>query len=153
MQTVAMEPILETEPSAEDVRFLEDRLYDFNCAATGITDGQWLAFFLRDAGGEIAAGLHGTTWGGCCKVRLVWVREDLRGRGLGSSLLLAAEAEALRRRCTQIVLSTHSFQAPAFYRKLGFEVIGTLDDYPSGYSQVLLRKKLARTADWPSRDG
>jgi GNAT superfamily N-acetyltransferase len=143
METVAMDLVLETEPSAEDVRFLEDRLYDFNCAATGITDGQWLAFFLRDARDEIAAGLCGTTWGGCCKVRLVWVREDWRGRGVGRSLLLAAEAEALRRRCRQIVLSTHSFQAPEFYRKLGFEVIGTLEDYPSGHSQIVLRKKLS----------
>ena len=130
------------DPSASDVRFLEDRLYEFNRARTGISDGCGLGVFLRDAAGEIVAGAAGHTWGETCELRQVWVAEGLRSRGLGRRLLEAAEAEATRRGCRQLVLSTHSFQAPGFYEKLGFHVVARLEDYPRGHVQLLLRKRL-----------
>jgi N-acetylglutamate synthase-like GNAT family acetyltransferase len=88
------------------------------------------------------AGLSGTTWGACCKVRDVWVREDLRGSGWGTRLLDAAEEEARRRGCRQVVLASHSFQAPDFYRKRGFEVFAVVEDDPIGHREVYLRKRL-----------
>jgi ribosomal protein S18 acetylase RimI-like enzyme len=134
---------ISSEPSVEDVHFLDDRIYDFNVEATGIDDGRWLAIFVRDAAGAIVAGLHGHTWGETCEIRTVWVDASLRGRGLGRRLLAAAEAEAVRRACRQIVLATHSFQAPEFYRKLGFEVLAAVDEYPRGHRNLTLRKRLS----------
>lgn len=121
--------------------FLDDRLYEFNVEATGIADGRWLGVLMRDEDGAVIAGLSGTTWGGCLKVRDVWVREDLRGRGIGTRLLDAAEAEARRRGCTLAVLSSHSFQAPDFYRKRGYEVFGVVEDNPVGHSEIHLLKR------------
>ena len=134
--------IVDAEPTPEEIRFLEERLYDFNVSATGIDDGQWLAIFVRDEQRRIVAGIAGNTWGGCCEIRQLWVDESLRGHGLGKRLLLAAETEARRRSCTQIVLSTHSFQAPKFYEKFGFQVVAAVDDYPRGHRQIYLRKRL-----------
>ncbi len=71
------------------------------------------------------------------------MHETQRRRGLGRQLLQAAEEEARKRSCLQIVLNTHSFQAPDFYRKLGYSSIAAFDDYPRGYSQIFLRKRLA----------
>ena len=50
---------VESHPRQEDVQFLEDRLHEYNDAQTGITDGQVLALFIRDAQHTIRAGLTG----------------------------------------------------------------------------------------------
>src|SRR6478736_1655555 len=132
------------DPSSADVEFLEDRLYEFNAGATGIADGRLLGVFLRDESRNIVAGAAGHTWGETCELRQVWVAPAVRGRGLGRRLIEEAEAEAVRRGCRQLVLSTHSFQAPEFYQKLGFEIVLELPDYPRGHSHLVLRKRLAR---------
>jgi GNAT superfamily N-acetyltransferase len=134
--------VFEPHPTPDEVDFLEERLYEFNVAATGISDGLALAIFVRSSEGRLVAGLSGHTWGGCCEIRQVWVHELLRGQGLGRALLEAAEAEARRRRCRQILLSTHSFQAPELYKKLGFVPLAAVDDYPEGHQHILFLKRL-----------
>ena len=134
-------PLIPVDPAPGDVQYLEDRLYEFNASATGITDGEWLAFFVREHD-RIVAGICGNTWGGTCELRQFWVEESKRHLGLGTKLFQAAEREARRRGCTQIVLLTFSFQAPAFYEKHGFEVVATIDNDPRGYQNLLMRKRL-----------
>jgi GNAT superfamily N-acetyltransferase len=131
------------EPTPNDVQYLEDRLYEFNSAVTGIGDGESLAFLVRDESGRIVAGICGNTWGGACEIRQFWVEESQRHHGLGSKLFRAAEQEARRRGCTQIVLMTFSFQAPAFYERNGFEVVATIENHPRGHQNFLMRKRLA----------
>lgn len=150
MKTDNLQLEFEEDPTPDQVRFLEDRLYEFNVDATGIADGRLLAIFVRADDGHILAGLCGHTWGRCCEIRQLWVHESRRGRGIGTTLLAAAEDEARRRGCDQILLTTHSFQAPALYRKLGFEVIGTAEEYPHGHQQLWLRKRLGGAGPLPS---
>jgi ribosomal protein S18 acetylase RimI-like enzyme len=134
---------IEDDPRREDVALLDERLYEFNASASGVDDGRSLAIFVRDGDGTIVAGLHGWTWGGTGFVQAIWVHQTRRGRGLGSRLLSAAEAEARRRGCHQMHLDTHSYQAPRFYEKLGYEVIGTLPGWPGDDVRIFLRKNLA----------
>jgi GNAT superfamily N-acetyltransferase len=132
----------EAAPKPEDVRFLEERLYEFNVAATGIADGDLLGFFLRAEGGAVIGGAFGWTWGGTCYIRYLFVPAPLRKQGHGTRLMAAVEAEARRRGCRQIMLETHSFQAPEFYRRLGFEVTGRVENYPLGHQYLTLVKHL-----------
>lgn len=126
----------------DEVAAIEERLYQFNVAATGIADGRELGIFVHDDAGGLIAALVGTTWGGCCEIRLLWVDEPARGRGHGRRLMETAEHEARARGCEQVVLHTHTFQAPDFYRRLGYEVIGEIPGYPRGHANLALRKAL-----------
>jgi GNAT superfamily N-acetyltransferase len=137
-----LELVITAVPTPGDVQYLEDRIYDFNSAATGITDGEWLAIFVRNDDDRIIAGICGNTWGGCAEIRQFWVDEPRRKQGLGTRLLEAAEKEARRRGCLQMILMTFSFQAPAFYAKHGFEVTAVVNDHPRGHKNMLLRKRL-----------
>jgi GNAT superfamily N-acetyltransferase len=134
---------VEVEPAPKDIRFLEDGLYAYNVEQTGSDDGKGLTIFVRDDAGEIVAGLLGWTWCGACKVERLWVRQDLRRQGYGQRLLAAAEQEARARGCDQLLLDTFSFQAPLFYKKLGYEVIGIVEGFPRRpHSEYHLRKTL-----------
>lgn len=131
-----------SNPTAEEIEYLEDRLYEYNAAVTGITDGQLVSVFVRDDAGTIVAGIAGWTWGRTCEIRQLWVEESRRKQGLGGRLLAAIEAEARRRQCKQIVLTSYTFQAPSFYVKHGFAVLYVIENHPYGHQQVLLRKVL-----------
>ena len=127
----------------KDVQFLDERLYEFNMKASGHRDGREIGIFLRDDGGRIKAGLYGWTWGGTCFIDKLWIDESWRGHGLGTRLMHAAEAEARTRGAAQMVLGTHSFQAPEFYAKLGFERIAVIDEYPKGFQDIFMKKRLS----------
>jgi GNAT superfamily N-acetyltransferase len=122
--------------------FLEERLYEFNSRATGMDDGTLLNASVEDEAGMLVAGLNGHTWGGCCEIRRLWVHESMRGAGVGTALMQAAEQEAIRRGCHQLVLSTHSFQAPRFYEKLGFRRLAAIPNYPQGHESIIYIKDL-----------
>ena len=130
---------------ASDITRLEANIDDFNADVTGIKDARLLSILLKRADGELYAGLHGHTWGGTCQIKLLWVAERERGRGLGAALLERAEDEARRRGCGQIMLATHDFQAPGFYAKHGFEEVARLIDNPIGHADILMVKRLLPT--------
>jgi GNAT superfamily N-acetyltransferase len=121
---------------------LNEEINAFNVAATGLADGALLGIAVREDGGALRAGLFGWTWGGCGYIEVLWVRADQRGCGLGTGLLAAAEREIGRRGCGQVALSTHSFQAPGFYARFGYQECGRTPAYPRGHDQIHLVKRL-----------
>jgi GNAT superfamily N-acetyltransferase len=122
--------------------FLVDRIYEFNSEATGYFDGKLLGARVQNEAGEVIAGLNGHTWGGCCEISNLWVDQRHRGQGLGRTVLRAAEAEARRRGCSRVVLTTHSFQAPQFYERLGYQRIHAIEGRPKGHFNIVFIKSL-----------
>jgi GNAT superfamily N-acetyltransferase len=134
--------VIDNPPASFAVE-LEEQIDAFNVVTTGIDDARLLSIVLRNSEGALEAGLHGQTWGGTCQIKLLWVAAHQRRMGLGTAMMLSAEAEARRRNCHQIMLFTHSFQAREFYAKNGFETAATLPDNPKGHSDIVMIKKLA----------
>ena len=136
-----MELQVEVDPDPQDVEFLETQIRREASAAMGLGDEVELAIFVRDAG-RVVAGISGWTWGDCCELQSLWVEPSLTGQWLGSRLLAAAEAEAAARGCTQTVHFTYDFQATALYERAGYELMGRVDDFPSGTDVLWYRKRL-----------
>lgn len=126
---------------------LDNLIYEYNCLATGITDGELLNATLEDEHGNILAAINGYTWGECCEIVNLFVHENVRHKGMGSALLQAAAKEAVARGCHQIMVSTHSFQTPKFYEKHGFNRIAAISNYPKGYEKIFYVKELKNLSD------
>ena len=63
-----------------------------------------------------------------------------RGKGIGSALLTAAEEIAVQQKLAGVYLDTMSFQAPEFYIKHGYRVVGRIDGIPPGHARIYLSK-------------
>lgn len=124
--------------------FLAERIYEFNSQATGYFDGEEFAATIRNSMGDIVAGVSGHTWGRSCHIANLWVHESVRHQGVGSRLVDAVQTFARAKSCTQIVLSSHTFQAPDFYRKRGFIEQARISGYPRGHADIHFIKRLGR---------
>ena len=122
---------------------LNDELTRFNAFATpGIAPSEELTVKVEHEG-ELIAGVSGWTWGQAAGIGMTWVRDDQRGTGLGSTLMAAFESEAADRGCTHVFVTSFTFQAPEFYRGLGYEEIFRWESVPTpGRDDVHMRKQL-----------
>ena len=134
--------IVTDTPAPADRDAILDGLNDYNRAETGGDDAQPLAVLIQGERGVTTGGLLGRTWLDWLYIELLYVPDGLRGTGVGRDVMLRAEAEARARGCIGIWLNTFSFQARGFYEKLGFTLIGQIDDYPIGHQRFFLQKRL-----------
>ena len=117
-------------------------LTEYNTQQAGDEDAKRLCFVVKGSGGEILAGVIGVVYWDWLSLDLMWVREDLRGQGIGGRLLEQVEAEARQKGAHHVHLDTFSFQAPGFYQKHGYVVFGQLDEFPSGFQRFYMTKDL-----------
>jgi len=102
----------------------------YNRSKREVAESEPLNLYIEDEHGEIMAGLVAETFGNWLEIEYLFVKEDLRGQGIGSQLLQQAESEAKKRNCRFAFVNTYQFQAPAFYQKHGYKEVFTLKDYP-----------------------
>ncbi|MEV5238104.1 GNAT family N-acetyltransferase [Streptomyces cinnamoneus] len=141
--TAVQKPVLAVGDGDADLTArLENELDDFNEAATGHAPHGELSVKVTDEDGELIGGLTAWTWGGLCGIELLWVRGSSRADGWGAKLLRAAEAEAVRRGCDRVMVSSYTFQAPGFYRRHGYAEVGRVPGVPGGHADVYLFKSL-----------
>jgi GNAT superfamily N-acetyltransferase len=135
---------VEDDPDPADIEVLEVEIRREASAAMSLGDERDLAIFVRDAG-TIVAGISGWTWGDCCELQSLWVARSLRGSGLATRLIAAAETEAAARGCTQTVHFTYDFQARTLYEQNGYALVGRVEDFPSGTDVLWFHKRLRPT--------
>lgn len=129
----------------EDIQILDEGITQYTQIKMGDGRNTPLTFFLHDPAGAIVGGVHGNYGNfGWLYISSLWVAESVRGGGYGRQLMLKIEEKAIKNGCHNVYLDTFSFQAPAFYKKLGYVVFGQLEDFPVGNSRIFLRKKLVQ---------
>ena len=141
MTQPAVEFQVEDFPDPRDIELLETRIRREASTEMGLGLEVDLAIFVREEG-EVVAGISGWTWGDCCEMQSLWVQPRLRGRGLASKLIAAAEAEAAARGCVQTVHFTYEFQARTLYERNGYKLVGRVKDFPSGTDALWYHKRL-----------
>ena len=115
---------------------------NYNKQQAGDNKFQRLCFVLHAPDQEIVGGVIGEIYWGWFYLDLLWVKDELRGRGYGHRLLTVAEDEARQRGAKNVYLDTFSFQSPDFYKQHGYQVFGELQNFPPGYQRYFLTKQL-----------
>jgi len=143
----AMEPKL-SYTTHDDIPHEAGRLIDSGLGASNdeaapLHDVERLSCFARLASGEVVAGAVGRTWGECCELQQLWVDRRHRRKGIGTELVRRFEACASERGCSTFYLETFSFQAPALYIGLGYQVALELHGFPQDIAKFVLVKRVA----------
>ena len=133
---------MNSSPTENEIKYIRESLNQFNNEIVGDDGHTPLCIVEYDDNGNIIGGIIGGTYWGWMYVDILWVEENHRNKGIGSRLLREAEKEAAKRGCHHVHLDTMSWQAPNFYKKYGYEVIGVLPDIPRGNQKYLLMKAL-----------
>lgn len=136
---------LESESSQTDIDAVEAGLVASirrDMQGDASYDPEDMNIFIKSDDGTIVGGLLGASWWGWLYISVVWVHDDLQGKGFGTQLMQMAEDEASKRKCHSVVLDTHDFQALPFYQKLGYVIFGELEDFPPGHFRYYLKKRL-----------
>jgi GNAT superfamily N-acetyltransferase len=137
------EIIRETDPQGEDIRTLGPGLAEHAQPLFGETKHTNVAYFLKNENGLIRGGVYGNygdfKW---LYIDTLWVADELRGRGYGTKLMKLIETEATQNGARNSYLDTFSFQAPEFYKKIGYTVFGELKEFPQMHSRIFLTKRL-----------
>ena len=102
----------------------------YNRSKREAAESESLNLYIEDEHGRLLAGLVAETFGNWLEIEYLFVKEKLRGQGIGSKLLQQAETEAKNRNCRFAFVNTYQFQAPDFYKRHGYKEVFTLQDYP-----------------------
>ncbi|UVI32742.1 GNAT family N-acetyltransferase [Paenibacillus spongiae] len=129
----------------EESSYVRNKLIEFN--ARHVPDDlqnnyQEINLVMKNEQDEIVGGLNSVFCWDWIEVDILWVDESYRGRDYGTRLLKEIEEIAKDKKCTFIKLNTFSFQAPDFYKKQGYRIIGLIEDAPRGHTHYYFKKEI-----------
>ena len=124
--------------SATVASAIKEGLRAYNRATRPDPDAAPVILAVTADDGHTIAGLVGHTGWGWLEIEILWVDELLRGQGFGRRLMDDAERIARERGCTGMHLDTPGLQTPGFYKMLGFETFGVLENYPDVFFRKFL---------------
>ncbi|AJH17811.1 GNAT family N-acetyltransferase [Bacillus mycoides] len=129
----------------EDSDYIREKVIEYNqkqLSNEEKTPSEKISFIVKNEKEEIVGGITAITFWHHVYVDFLWVSEEYRHEGYGSNLMNLIEEFAIKKECRLIQLDTFSFQAPNFYKKHGYKVIGVSEDYPKGHNHYYLEKRL-----------
>ncbi len=102
----------------------------------------YTSFEIREDNGDLMGVCTVRLFFGNLHIKTLIIKKKCRGKGLGTKLINHALQYAKEQGCGFAFIESMSFQAPEFYKKLGFEVELKRDGYTGGTSFYYLKKDL-----------
>lgn len=134
-----------SEKNDEDKSFICKNLYEHNVKKTDgfLKDpGIDIDLYIKQDDGNVIGGILCNTFCKCMYIDVLWIDDNYRKKGFEKELVIKAEKIAKENGCVFAHTCTFSYQSPGFYKTLGYEVFGIIDDYPDNIKQYFLKKKL-----------
>lgn len=127
---------------SEKTQELANLIRAYNRAKREPSKSEPLNIYLEDEQGNLMGGMAAETFGNWLEIEYLYVRDDLRGQGLGSKILKMAEKESRERSCKYSFVDTFNFQAPKFYEKHGYKEVFALKKISLYRGAILLYKRV-----------
>jgi GNAT superfamily N-acetyltransferase len=102
---------------------------------------------VTNADGQLIGGLAAHKVQGWLFIKLLGIAEEQRGSGLGRTLLSQAEDFARQEGLVGVYLDTFEFQAPRFYKGLGYTECGRLPASGGSPQRIWFAKTFAEAAE------
>ncbi|MEM7549582.1 MAG: GNAT family N-acetyltransferase [Bacteroidota bacterium] len=129
--------------SIDDRKAVLDGINNYNLSKVSALSDLWtsLDFVARDDRGKVIGGiLAGIGYWNGLEINTLWIKEEFRKKGVGTSLLKHVEKLAAEKGATISILDTFDFQAEKFYLKNGYKPIGEIKDFPKGHRRIYFSK-------------
>jgi len=134
------------ESTREEVGKVDNGIVEYNSSRVPFTQEPHFVSInrvIRGEDDEVLAGINSVLYcWNCLYVDVLWVKEEFRDEGYGSSLLIEVENIAKEKGCKLIHLDTFDFQAKDFYIKHGFEIFGVLENCPIEHKRYYMKKNI-----------
>lgn len=129
----------------EDVKKIVDGINEYNLSKVPALSEIWtpLEFVVKNEFGIGIGGLlSGINYWNGLEIKMLWVKEAYRKKGIGTRVLKQVEKIAKEKGATISMVDTFDFQAEGFYLKNGYEPIGEIKGFPEGHKRIYFSKKL-----------
>lgn len=131
------------EPIKEHSKVWKEEIHKFRESLDFPTDKIDLQYVVLD-GYKFIGGIYGHVQYEYLFINMLFVNKNYRGNRIASKLMHLIEDEARRRNVVNVYVTTFEFQALGFYQKHGFKVVMTIEDFPKGFQEYTLYKKMKR---------
>ncbi len=133
---------LDTDVTEEDAKILHKGLHQDVVLHVGDGyKGIRIKLAISDQSGEFVGGLSAWTTLQNLIFDYIWIEKRFRGKGLGRRLMLEMGKIARENGCIASQAYCFSFQAPGFFEKMGYKILGISNGYPSPVTELYLIKK------------
>lgn len=106
---------------------LERNLFEKTGKTSFVAKDFSMSFFQN---GVIIGGAIGKTNFETFHLELLAVKDNYRGQGIGTRLVVEAEKFAKEHNCVLMTVNTQNYEAKSFYEKLDFKIFAQLKDVP-----------------------
>ena len=123
-------------------KFISEAFSDYSRKSGVVLNYDEFCFVAENENGEIIGAVTGRAYYNEVHIGDLIIDENFRRLGTGSKLVKAVEDEYRNRRYGKITLSTFGFQAPDFYRKLGYSLEFVREDKDPRLSKYFFAKAM-----------